>query len=286
MNRWLPIIGAACAMAWSSASGAAPTAEEAKEQVLRVDREWANAEINRDADALRHILDEKFIAVYGSGKVVDKDTFIKDVIGDGTDRILSQDLGDVTVRVRGNTAVVVETDTIRGADHGQPYVEATRLITTYVNRNGNWVALAERFGRATDLKADEAAIRQTDAEWVEAAKSKNVDAWLAFYTEDAVVLPPNEEVANGRESARKSVAELLALSALSISWKPTKVIVGRSGDIAYLIGAYSLSFKDAGGKPLTDHGKLLEIWEKQSDGTWKCSADTWNSDLPPASQST
>jgi ketosteroid isomerase-like protein len=273
-------------MAWPYAAGAAPSAEDAKQQVLRVDREWANAEIQRDAGALGQILDEKFIAVYGSGKVVDKDTFIKDVIGDGTDRILSQDLSDVTVRVRGDTAVVVETDTIRGAERGQPYVEATRLITTYVKRNGRWLALAERFGRATDLKSDEAAIRQTDAKWVQAAKSKRVDAWLAFYTDDAVVLPPNDAVANGRESARKSVAELLALPGLSISWKPTKVVVGRSGDIAYLIGTYSLSFKDAGGKPLTDQGKLLEIWEKQSDGTWKCSADTWNSDLPPAQQST
>jgi uncharacterized protein (TIGR02246 family) len=282
MDRWLLAMSAVCAMAWSCANGAAPTAEQARQQVLHVDREWVNAEINRDADALRHILDENFIAVYGSGKAVDKDTFIKDVIGDGTDRILSQDLSDVTVRVRGNTAVVVETDTIRGADHGQPYVEATRLITTYVKRSGNWVALAERFGRATDLKSDEAAIRQTDAEWVEAAQSKKVDAWLAFYTDDAVVLPPNDEVAKGRESARKSVAGLLALPGLSISWKPTKVIVARSGDIAYLIGAYSLSFQDAGGQPLADHGKLLEIWEKQSDGTWKCSADTWNSDLPPA----
>jgi ketosteroid isomerase-like protein len=182
--------------------------------------------------------------------------------------------------------VVVETDTIRGADRGQPYIEATRLSTTYVKRNGTWVALAERFGRATDLKSDEAAIRQADAEWVEAAKTRKVDAWLAFYTDDAVVLPPNDVVAMGRESARKSVAELLALPGLSITWKPTKVIVARSGDIAYLIGAYSLNFKDAGGKPLTDQGKLLEIWEKQSDGTWKCSADTWNSNLAPAAPST
>ena len=285
MNRWLPVVSAACAMGWPFASVAAASAEEAKEQVLRVDQEWANAEIQRDAGALGRILDGHFIAVYGSGKVVDKETFIKDVIGDGTDRMRSQDMSDVTVRVRGDTAVVVETDTIRGTDHGQPYIEATRLTATYVKRNGNWVALAERFGRAADLKSEEAAIRQADAEWVEAAKSKKVDAWLAFYTDDAVVLPPNEEVAKGRESARKSVAELLALPGLEIGWKPTKVIVARSGDIAYLIGAYSLTFHDAGGQPLTDHGKLLEIWERQSDGTWRCSADTWNSDLPPAPQS-
>lgn len=100
MNRRLLIIGAACVVAWSYASGAVPPSEEAKEQVLRVDQEWANAEIQRDAGALGRILDGNFIAVYGSGKVVDKETFIKDVIGDGTDRMRSQDMSDVTVRVR------------------------------------------------------------------------------------------------------------------------------------------------------------------------------------------
>jgi ketosteroid isomerase-like protein/pimeloyl-ACP methyl ester carboxylesterase len=134
------------------------------------------------------------------------------------------------------------------------------------------------------LTADEAAIRKADADWVAAARSKQVDAWLKFYTADAVVLPPNDTVANGREAARKSVGELLGLPDLSITWQPSKVVVARSGDIAYLTGAYSLAFKDAGGAPQTDRGKLLEVWEKQANGKWLCSADTWNSDLPVDSQ--
>jgi uncharacterized protein (TIGR02246 family) len=142
------------------------------------------------------------------------------------------------------------------------------------------VALAEHFARATDLKADEAAIRKADSEWVEAARSKHVDAWLAFYTDDAVVLPPNDKVANGRESARKSVGDLLSLPELSITWQPTSVAVARSGDLAYLTGAYSIAFKGTNGEPLTDQGKLLEVWKKQQDGNWLCAADIWNSDLP------
>jgi ketosteroid isomerase-like protein len=38
--------------------------------------------------------------------------------------------------------------------------------------------------------------------------------------------------------------------------------------------------KDAQGKPVTDHGKLVEVWKKQADGKWKTVADTFNSDLP------
>ena len=39
---------------------------------------------------------------------------------------------------------------------------------------------------------------------------------------------------------------------------------------------------DAKGKPIRDTGKILEIWKKQADGSWKCAVDTWNSDLPAA----
>jgi uncharacterized protein (TIGR02246 family) len=281
MSKWLLAISAACAVHFSAIANSAEAAwTEAQKQVLQVDRQWADAELRRDATALRRILDDGFIAVYGSGKVVDKETFIKDVIGDPSDKMLSQDLGDITVRVQGNTAVVVETDTIRGTDGGQPYVTALRLTTTYIKRNTHWVALAEHFARATDLKDDEAAIRKADSDWVEAARSKHVDAWLAFYADDAVVLPPNDKVANGRESARKSVGDLLSLPGLSITWQPTNVAVARSGDIAYLTGAYSIAFNGANGEPLTDQGKLLEVWKKQRDGKWLCAADIWNSDLP------
>jgi len=128
--------------------------------------------------------------------------------------------------------------------------------------------------------AEEAAIRKADAQWVKAAQTKQVDAWVAFYADDAAVLPPNDKLATTKESIRKSVSELLALPGLTISWQPTRVEVARSGDLGYLYGAYELSMKDARGKPATDRGKIVEIWRKQADGNWKCIVDTWNSDLP------
>ena len=132
--------------------------------------------------------------------------------------------------------------------------------------------------------ADEAAIRLADSYWVKAAQSKQVDAWMAFYADDAVVLPPNEKMATDKDSIRKSVGLLLGLPGLSLSWEPATVEVAHSGDLAYLYGGYVLTFNDAKGKPVTDHGKNVEIWKKQGDGHWKCILDTWNSDLPPANE--
>ena len=128
--------------------------------------------------------------------------------------------------------------------------------------------------------ADEAAVRKADADWSTAAQSKQVDSWVAFYTDDTVVLPPNDKLTSGKEGVRRVVGELLAMPGLAISWQPAKVEVARSGDLAYTYGTYQLAFNDPKGKPVTDHGKYAEVWKKQPDGAWKCVLDTWSSDLP------
>jgi ketosteroid isomerase-like protein len=49
--------------------------------------------------------------------------------------------------------------------------------------------------------------------------------------------------------------------------------------MAWVSGTYELTMNDASGKPINDRGKYLEVWEKQTDGNWKCAADMWDSDL-------
>ena len=46
------------------------------------------------------------------------------------------------------------------------------------------------------------------------------------------------------------------------------------------MGVYQVTAKDPQGKPVTHHGKFVEVWKKQADGKWKAVADTDNSDLP------
>ena len=143
------------------------------------------------------------------------------------------------------------------------------------------VSGCKEIAKQPDPASEAEAIRLLDSSWVTAGQSKDVDSWIAFYSEDAAVLPPNEPVATNREAIRKSVSELLTLPGLSIDWKPTRIEVARSGDLAYLYGAYHLAWDDSG-KRATDKGKNVEIWKKQRDGHWRCVVDTWNSDLPPA----
>ena len=139
---------------------------------------------------------------------------------------------------------------------------------------------------APDTKAAEEAVRKADADWVKAAQSKKVDEWVAFYADDAVALPANDKTVVGKDAIRKPIADLLGLPGLSITWAPTKVEVAKSGELAYLYGTYQMSFNGPDGKPATDNGKMVEIWKKQTDGSWKCIVDTWSSDLPASAPAT
>jgi ketosteroid isomerase-like protein len=129
--------------------------------------------------------------------------------------------------------------------------------------------------------ADEAAIKNADTQWAKAAASKDVDATVAFYSDDATLLPPNAPMASDKASIRAAWAGLLG-PGTSLSWQATKVEAARSGDLGYVIGTYQLEGKDASGKEESDRGKFVEVWKKQADGNWKAAVDIFNSDLPVA----
>ena len=129
--------------------------------------------------------------------------------------------------------------------------------------------------------ADEAAIRDADAQWAKTAGANDLEGTVAYYVEDASLLPPNAPIANGKQAIRAIWASLLG-PGTTISWQASKVEVARSSDLAYLMGVYQLTMKDPQGKPMTDQGKLVEVWKKQADGKWKTVADIFNSDLPPS----
>jgi ketosteroid isomerase-like protein len=136
---------------------------------------------------------------------------------------------------------------------------------------------------AADTKgAIEQTLRDLDDQWSTTAGAKDLEKTVSFYSADAIVMPPNAPAATTKEAIRKVWQDLLAASGLAIRWRTTKVEVAASGDLACLSGTYELTMNDPSGKPISDQGKYVEVWEKQSDGKWKCGTDIWNSDLPAA----
>jgi ketosteroid isomerase-like protein len=122
-------------------------------------------------------------------------------------------------------------------------------------------------------------LRDLDGQWAKAAAAKDVEQTIGYYSDDAIVLPPNATSAATKEAIRNVWKDMFASPGLVIGWQPTRVQVGKSGEMAWVRGTYELTMNDASGKPINDRGKYLEVWEKQTDGNWKCAADMWNSDL-------
>jgi len=132
---------------------------------------------------------------------------------------------------------------------------------------------------ASNTQPVERILRDLDTQWSKAAAAKDLEQTVAYYSEQAIVLPPNATRAVTRETIRNLWKDLLATPGLVITWEPTNVKLSTSGEMAWVSGTYELTMNDPNGKPANDRGKYLEVWEKQPDGNWKCAADMWNSDL-------
>jgi ketosteroid isomerase-like protein len=133
--------------------------------------------------------------------------------------------------------------------------------------------------KASGTQPLEQLLRDLDAQWAKAAAAKDVDQTIAFYSDDAIVFPPNATSAATKDAVRNVWKDMLATPGLVITWQPTRVQLAKSGDMGWVSGTYELTINDASGNPTNDRGKYLEVWEKQTDGNWRCRADMWNSDL-------
>ena len=126
---------------------------------------------------------------------------------------------------------------------------------------------------ATDI----AAIETTQLQFAAAFLRRDFDALAALYTDDAVVMPPNEPAVHGRTALKAWMAAFPVVTDFTLS---TGRIEGRA-DLAYVRGTYTMTLRPEGGQtPVMGRGKYLEIRRRQSNGEWLLEADMFSSDQP------
>jgi ketosteroid isomerase-like protein len=112
-----------------------------------------------------------------------------------------------------------------------------------------------------------------------ANESKDWDRYCeVFYAADATFFPPHMEPVVGRPAIADFIKEAFP-GITSVDFRT--VSLEGCGDLAYVQGTYHLELTTPDG-PVADHGKFLEIWKRQADGSWKNSLDIFNSTLPAA----
>ena len=131
-----------------------------------------------------------------------------------------------------------------------------------------------------------AAIAAIDKKFMEDVNWGSAAAGAAAYTDDAILMPPNNSPVRGKQAIEKYLAEISSqLQASNFQLSILEVDV--QGDTTIVRGTYSSSFTVPGtDAPMEDRGKTLNVWKRQADGSWKLHRDIWNSNMPIISQNT
>jgi uncharacterized protein (TIGR02246 family) len=128
----------------------------------------------------------------------------------------------------------------------------------------------------TASAGDEEVLKETSAAWEVAFNAADAKTLATFYATDAMLLPPNTEFVEGRESIMEFWAPFITTIDGKLDIKEAHV----HGDLAVMIGTFELT--DSEGNPV-DRGKYIEVW-KRGDGKWEIYRDIWNSSGPKPEQ--
>jgi len=127
---------------------------------------------------------------------------------------------------------------------------------------------------------DVAAIQAIGPALDEAALAKDVDGVVGLFTDDAVFMPSNAPIVEGRANFAPWIQS--ALDAMAFTEHVIRLTdVQGAGNFASARGVYSEAYVLEGAtEPVQDTGKLLAALRKQPDGSWRISVWMFSSDLP------
>jgi ketosteroid isomerase-like protein len=120
-----------------------PNAPSIEQALIQMEKDWTEAGIKKDAATMDRILADDWVAFAFDGKTLTKAEAIAD-LKSGASTSQSVTLGEMKVRVFGDTAVVTGSDTekstYKGKDSSGHYV----WTDVFVKRNGKWQAAASQ----------------------------------------------------------------------------------------------------------------------------------------------
>jgi ketosteroid isomerase-like protein len=114
-----------------------------EQTLVQMERDWTQANLKKDTAALDRILADDWVAVDHEGKASTKAQALAD-LKSGASATQSVDLGEMKVRVLGNTAFVTGSDTEKSAFKGKDTSGKYYWTDVFMQRNGRWQAVASQ----------------------------------------------------------------------------------------------------------------------------------------------
>jgi|SRR6185312_3581169 len=123
-----------CALAQSSAINQEQT-------LIALERMWGQAQLTRDSAALERLVSPGFVNTEWDGTVDDRAKFLSD-IRDPLYKPASMSLRDISIKLYGNTAIVVGVYHAEGQYRDRPYDHVGRFTDTWILVDGRWQCVA------------------------------------------------------------------------------------------------------------------------------------------------
>ncbi len=125
-----------------------------------------------------------------------------------------------------------------------------------------------------DSPADE--IAAANAAFAKSFNAGDAAAVATHYTEDASVLPPGGNRADGKAAIEAFWKGAIDGGLKNLTLKGVEV--GSRDDLAYEDGVFTLDAPGSNGAMTTIKGKYIVVWKRGSDGAWRLYRDIWNAD--------
>jgi ketosteroid isomerase-like protein len=123
---------------------------------------------------------------------------------------------------------------------------------------------------------------QTSMDLAAALRSRDVAKVMAFFADDALILPPGRDFVGGRKEIETLVKDVLAKNTLELAF--SSLGSSGAGNLGFDLGQYELTLKPEGGGAKTkSHGKYLAVLKQDAQERWRLGYLSWNSSDPAPS---
>lgn len=116
-------------------------------------------------------------------------------------------------------------------------------------------------------------IKQANQKFMDTFRSRDAAGMAALYTENGMVLPPNDDFVEGRQQIQNFWQRVMDMGVKSIDLHIREV--EQLGDTAYEVSRATLSLENG---QVIDQSKYVVVWKRQN-GEWKLHRDIFNSNL-------
>jgi ketosteroid isomerase-like protein len=119
---------------------------KAQEELLKLEKDFAQAIVKNDAEAIGRFLADDWIIIDPDGGIIDKPRFLG-VIKSGALTHETMESADLRVRVYKDTAVVTGLTTTKGRYSGQDFTSRERATDVFVKQDGRWQCVFSQLTR-------------------------------------------------------------------------------------------------------------------------------------------